>query len=250
MTAAPAIRQVSSPNHGERAPGKPVDMIILHYTGMDSGERALRWLCDPESGVSSHYFVFEDGRICQLVDESRRAWHAGTSLWEGESDINSRSIGIEIANPGYEFGYQPFPDTQIAATIALCLDILARRPVAPHHVLAHSDVAPLRKNDPGELFPWRRLSEAGVGLWVPPEPITISAPATTLRRGEHGEEVAALRVGLARYGYGLGPGDEYDVLTEAVVRAFQRHFRPERVDGAADASTMKTLDRLLEMRRK
>jgi N-acetylmuramoyl-L-alanine amidase len=249
MSAALQIEQVPSPNHGERAAGTPIDMIILHYTGMESGERALRWLCDPESAVSSHYFIFEDGRICQLVDESRRAWHAGKSLWEGESDVNSRSVGIEIANRGHEFGYRPFPDGQIAATIALCRDILARHTIPPHRVLAHSDIAPLRKEDPGELFPWQRLFEAGIGLWVPPEPITISSPDTILRRGERGEHVAKLRAELARYGYGVEPGEEYDVVTEATVRAFQRHFRPERVDGAADPSTMKTLERLLRMRR-
>ncbi len=249
MTALP-IEQVPSPNHGERAADKPIDMIIVHYTGMDSGERALRWLCDPESGVSSHYFIFEDGRVCQLVDESRRAWHAGKALWDGESDVNSRSIGIEVANPGHEFGYRPFPDIQIAAAIALCRDILTRHPMPPERVLAHSDVAPERKDDPGELFPWQRLFEAGVGLWVPPEPITIGPPATTLRRGERGDEVADLRHGLSAYGYGVEPGEEYDALTEAIVRAFQRHFRPAKVDGMADASTVKTLQRLTALRQK
>ncbi|HVZ12905.1 MAG TPA: N-acetylmuramoyl-L-alanine amidase [Bauldia sp.] len=249
MTGMTAIAEMPSPNHGERAAGKAIDMLILHYTGMESGERALRWLCDPESGVSSHYFVYEDGRVCRLVDENRRAWHAGKSLWEGDSDVNSRSIGIEIANPGHEFGYHPYPDVQVDAVIALCRDIVARHPIPAHRVLAHSDVAPMRKEDPGELFPWRRLAEGGIGLWVPPEPITISSATTTLRRGERGEGVAKLRQRLSRYGYGVEAGDEYDVVTEAVVRAFQRHFRPARVDGAADASTIKTLGRLLEMRR-
>jgi N-acetylmuramoyl-L-alanine amidase len=242
-----AIEHHASPNHGERAAGKPIDMLILHYTGMASEERALKWLCDPESAVSSHYFVFEDGRICQLVEESRRAWHAGQSFWDGETDINSRSIGIEIANPGHEFGYRPFPEVQIAAVIALCRDILARHPIPARHVLAHSDVAPLRKQDPGELFPWRQLAMAGVGLWIDDAP-SLSVPQ--LQTGERGPGVAALKKRLRTYGYAVGEGDEFDVVTEAAVRAFQRHFRAERVDGVADASTMSVLERMLELRQK
>jgi N-acetylmuramoyl-L-alanine amidase len=241
------IEHQPSPNHGERAPGKPVDMLILHYTGMISDERALKWLTDPESAVSSHYFVFEDGRMARLVEEDRRAWHAGQSFWDGETDINSRSIGIEVANPGHEFGYRPFPKPQIEAVIALCRDILARHTIPPERVLAHSDVAPLRKDDPGELFPWSELHAAGVGAWVPPQPFS---EGVSYRLGEHGEAVAALKNGLRSYGYGVEPGPEFDTDTEAVVRAFQRHFRPERVDGVADASTAMTLDRLAALRRK
>lgn len=240
------IEHSPSPNHGERAPGKPVDMLILHYTGMASDERALKWLCDPESGVSSHYFVFEDGRVAQLVDEHRRAWHAGQSSWAGETDVNSRSIGIEVANPGHQFGYRPFPGPQIAAVIALSRDILARHEIPADRVLAHSDVAPMRKDDPGELFPWQALAEAGIGLWVPPE--TISE-GPKLRLGERGEAVQKLRAAFASYGYGLDPGNEFDSVTEAVVRAFQRHFRPARVDGIADTATVGTLGNLLAMRR-
>ena len=243
MTAQPVrIEQHPSPNHGARAAGAPIDILLLHYTGMVSGERALAWLSDPRSEVSSHYFVAEDGDVVQMVDESRRAWHAGASSWAGETDINSRSIGIEIANPGHEFGYRPFPEAQVDALIALCRAILARHPIPPRRVLAHSDVAPERKQDPGELFPWRQLAEAGVGLWVPPAPLTEGA---ALKPGDRGPEVAALRAKLARYGYGVGAGDAYDALTEAVVTAFQRHFRPERVDGVADPSSLATLDRLL-----
>ena len=236
-----AIEHRASPNHGERAAGKPVDMIILHYTGMASAERAVSWLCDPESGVSSHYVVFEDGRIVQLVDERRRAWHAGKSYWAGETDINSRSVGIEIANPGHEFGYRPFPEEQIRALIALCHDILLRHIVPPGHVLAHSDVAPFRKIDPGELFPWDVLNAAGIGHWVAPEPLS---EGETLRLGERGEGVRALRSALRRYGYDVALGEEYDLHTETIVSAFQRHFRQERVDGVADRSTVATLRRL------
>ena len=238
----PAIEHHPSPNHGERAAGASVDILLLHYTGMVSDERALAWLCDPESAVSSHYFVFEDGRVAQLVEEDRRAWHAGKSSWDGETDINSRSIGIEIANPGHEFGYRPFPDVQIAALIPLCRDILARRPVPPQRVLAHSDVAPTRKDDPGELFPWQRLAEAGIGRWVAPAPIV---PRAALKSGDSGTAVANLRGSLGRYGYGIEAGPDYDDLTAAVVTAFQRHFRPALVDGRADPWTLATLDRLL-----
>jgi N-acetylmuramoyl-L-alanine amidase len=231
----------ASPNHGERAAGKPVDMIILHYTGMPSAERAIAWLCDPESNVSSHYVVDENGGIVQLVDETRRAWHAGQSFWAGETDINSRSIGIELVNPGHEFGYRPFPDVQIAALVALCHDILLRHLVPPHHVLAHSDVAPFRKIDPGELFPWATLHAAGIGHWVSPEPLSEGA---NFKIGERGEGVNALRAALGAYGFHLAPGDEYDAATETIVSAFQRHFRPVRVDGVADASTVATLARL------
>src|SRR5260221_13254360 len=143
-----AIEHLPSPNFGRRAEGKEIDTLILHYTGMASAERALKWLRDPESSVSSHYFVFEDGRVAQLVDDKDRAWHAGKSFWAGETDINSRSLGIEIANPGHEFGYRAFPEPQIAAVIALCQELVRRYPIPPERVLAHSDVAPLRKEDP------------------------------------------------------------------------------------------------------
>ena len=242
MAPLPRFEQRPSPNHGERAAGKPVDILLVHYTGMDSDESALKWLADPRSEVSSHYFVGQDGTVVQLVDEDRRAWHAGKSSWAGETDINSRSIGIEVANPGHDFGYRPFPEAQIAALIVLCRAILARHPIPPARVLAHSDVAPTRKDDPGELFPWQRLSDAGVGLWVEPVPLA-DGPARAF--GDSGPAVADLRSKLARYGYGIEDGAAYDELTEAVVTAFQRHFRPARVDGRADPSTLATLDRLL-----
>ena len=236
------IEPAASPNFGKRAEGKPIDILILHYTGMASAERALKWLCDPESSVSAHYFVFDDGRIVQLVDENDRAWHAGKSFWAGETDINSRSLGIEIANPGHEFGYRAFPDDQVEAVIALCADLARRHAIAPERVLAHSDVAPLRKEDPGELFPWRRLHDAGIGHFVAPEPI-LAGP--DLRPGDDGIGVDMLKQELGQYGYGLAQGPAFDAETAAVVRAFQRHFRPERVDGIADASTIATLARLI-----
>jgi N-acetylmuramoyl-L-alanine amidase len=237
---------VSSPNHGDRVgPGRP-DMIVLHYTGMATAEDALERLCSPIAKVSSHYLVFEDARIFQLVPEARRAQHAGISSWEGESDINSRSIGIEIVNPGHDGGYPDFPDRQIAVVIALCRDILTRRPMRADRVVAHSDVAPSRKQDPGEKFPWARLHAAGVGHWVEPAPLSGNGGLST---GDAGPPVAELQSSLAAYGYGIAASGRFDQAMHDVVAAFQRHFRPARVDGIADASTVDTLRRLMTARR-
>ena len=229
-------------NFGERAEGKPLDMIILHYTGMQSGEGALDWLCNTASGVSCHYFIDELGKITQLVPENKRAWHAGKSCWEGESDINSRSIGIEIVNPGHEFGYRDFTDVQIDAVIELCRDCGERLCVPPQNILAHSDVAPLRKEDPGEKFPWQQLFKAGIGHWVMAEPI---GSGRYIQRGDVGAPVEALQSMLALYGYAVEITGEYDELTASSVTAFQRHFRQQKVDGVADQSTLATLHRLL-----
>jgi N-acetylmuramoyl-L-alanine amidase len=237
------IERVSSPNFGKRAEGKRIDTLILHYTGMASAERALRWLCDPESSVSAHYFVFEDGRVVQLVDEQDRAWHAGKSFWAGETDINSCSLGIEVANPGHEYGYRPFPDGQIDAVTRLCRDLVRGHPIPPERVLAHSDVAPMRKEDPGELFPWGRLHEAGIGQYIEPAPIVTGR---VLQTGDRGEAVADLKRRFRGYGYGLADHAEFDEEMAAVLRAFQRHFRPQRIDGIADPSTVATLDRLMK----
>jgi N-acetylmuramoyl-L-alanine amidase len=236
-----------SPNYDERQDGQPPDMILLHYTGMQTGAAALERLCSPQSKVSTHYVVFEDGRIVQCVPEEKRAWHAGVSSWAGETDVNSRSIGIEIVNPGHEFGYSDFPLRQVAAVISLCKSIITRRgPIAPDRVLAHSDVAPARKEDPGEKFPWALLAESGVGHWVRPAPLDLEGQ--TLRPGEHGEAVRRLQHALKSYGYGIEESGSYDEATRAVVTAFQRHFRPARVDGIANASTMLTLRALIETR--
>lgn len=241
MTALKIARDVVSPNHGPRPQGLRPDILLLHYTGMPTAAEAIARLCDPVANVSSHYVVDEDGAILRLVPEARRAHHAGVSSWQGTTDINSRSIGIEIVNPGHEFGYRPFPDAQVEAVIALCRDILARQPIAPERVLGHSDVAPERKEDPGELFPWDRLAAVGIGRWVEPAPIS-DGPA--FRRGDEGLPIRALQAMLAHYGYGLDLTGVFDARTEAVVTAFQRHFRPARVDGIADRSTLETLHRL------
>ena len=236
----------ASPNFEERAGGRAPDMLLLHYTGMQSSLAALARLRDEnDPRVSSHYFIDDEGTIIQLVPESRRAWHAGLASWAGESDINSCSIGVEIANPGHDFGYRDFPPHQIGAVIALCKDIVARHKIRADRVLAHSDVAPGRKQDPGEKFPWQRLHEQGIGHWTAPAPI-VDAPF--LGVGDCGSGVSELQMQLADYGYGISVTGNYDAATRDVVTAFQRHFRQERTDGVADASTVRTLAALTATR--
>lgn len=231
-------RVLPSPNHGERIGVAGPDMLVLHYTGMRSTQEAVEWLRSPERGVSAHYVVYENGGIAQLVPESRRAWHAGVSSWAGATDLNSHSIGIEIANPGHDHGYPPFPAIQIEAVTALSKDIVTRRAIAPERVLAHSDIAPKRKDDPGEKFPWEVLHRAGVGHLVEEVPVS---DGRYFMRGEHGQPIEALQAMLAFYGYCVPITGTYCEETEIVVRAFQRHFRRARVDGIADVSTLATL---------
>ena len=233
---------IPSPNFGERNGGRAPDMILLHYTGMPDVEGAVRQLCTAGSEVSAHYIVLEDGRFVQCVPEVNLAWHAGVSSWAGEQDINSCSIGIEIVNRGHDWGYPDFPLRQVAAVIALCRGIMLRRNVPPHRVLGHSDVAPARKRDPGEKFPWHSLANSGVGHWVQPSPIERG---DSLKLGIVGDDVRNLQQALARYGYGVPITGKYDGQTMDVVSAFQRHFRPARVDGMADHSTLVTLHALL-----
>lgn len=209
-----------SPNFEDRAGGVSPTMIILHYTGMQTGQAALERLCDEASKVSAHYLVEEDGSIFQMVEESKRAWHAGKSYWAGETDINSHSIGIEIVNPGHEFGYRTFPEAQIEAVIKLCQDIQSRHAI--RHVLAHSDIAPDRKEDPGELFPWKHLSEHGIGFWP-------------------GEVEGKIDVSNALREIGYNPAlDENTLIT-----AFQRHYVPEVFEqNTAGQTCTLTLSRL------
>ncbi|NFV81441.1 N-acetylmuramoyl-L-alanine amidase [Magnetospirillum aberrantis] len=225
MTSKQAYVHHLSPNHDIRRIAG-VDMLVLHYTGMRSGPEALDRLLDPDAQVSAHYLVDEDGTIHHLVPESRRAWHAGKSCWRGETDVNSRSIGVEIVNPGHEFGYRPFPEVQIQAVIRLCLGIVSRHSITARNVVGHSDVAPTRKQDPGELFPWAQLKGYGLGLW----PFTGDERAVP-----EPEAVPGL---LAAYGYDVSD-------PAAAIAAFQRHFRPERIDGVADGETLARLQRLL-----
>ncbi|MCX8132894.1 MAG: N-acetylmuramoyl-L-alanine amidase [Roseococcus sp.] len=201
-------------------------MLVLHYTGMRSGAEALARLCDPAAQVSAHYLVEEDGTVFRLVPEHRRARHAGVSHWRGREGLNACSIGIEVVNPGHQWGYRPFPALQMGALAELCLDILARHPIPPRHVLAHSDVAPDRKRDPGELFDWQGLAALGIGLWPAPAAPPPEEETTTL---------------LGRIGY------RTDLPRATLVTAFQRHWRPERVDGLADAETRARMAGLLAL---
>ncbi len=218
-------------------------MLVLHYTGMESASAAIDWLTRTESRVSCHYVVDEEGKIYQLVAEAKRAWHAGVSSWNMEADINSRSIGIEIVNPGHLHGYPDFPDVQIEAVIALSKDIVARHNIEPRNVVGHSDIAPGRKIDPGEKFPWRKLHEAGVGHMVE----EVEAKGVEMRPGQKGARIGEFQARLALYGYGLQVDGVYDRKTRDCVWSFQAHFRQSQVDGIADAGTRATLEALLAL---
>ncbi|HEV7369312.1 N-acetylmuramoyl-L-alanine amidase [Arenibaculum sp.] len=220
--------ELPSPNHGPRAPGATVDLLILHYTGMRSCEEALARLTDPAAQVSAHYVVGEDGTVWRLVPEERRAWHAGVGSWQGEREVNGRSVGIELVNPGHEWGYRPFPPAQMDALADLARAVMGRHGIAPERVLGHSDVAPSRKEDPGELFDWQGLARIGVGIWA-------DAPESR----EDDSDCAGM---LGRYGYETdGPGGVRAALT-----AFQRHFAPTSLGRDWDAAQAGTLRALLE----
>lgn len=231
------LRWRPAANFEPRRDGRAIDMIVLHYTGMDSAAAACDLLCGEGGRVSCHYLVDEDGTITAMVGEEFRAWHAGASSWKGETDTNSRSIGIEIHNPGHGRDYRDFPEPQMAAVARLCRDILGRHMIPPQHVLAHSDVAPGRKIDPGERFDWQRLARAGVGHWVPP----AESDATPLSP----DGIAAFQDLLRRYGYGIEVSGVIDEQTRKVTDAFQRHFRPALVNGIPDVSCLRTAERLV-----
>ena len=234
-----------SPNHDGRG-DCPIDMLILHYTGMIEIAAARHRLTDPLAKVSAHYLIDEDGLCFAMVPENRRAWHAGHSYWQGETDINVRSIGIELQNPGHEFGYRRFPEAQMACLKKLAADILARYSIAPMRVLGHSDVAPERKQDPGELFDWAGLAAAGIGVWPLSVAATEAVPAAPeLTPGMQGGAVLDLQLAFDAVGYRIEGSGLYDPTTIAVVTAFQRHFRPTSVDGLADAETQALLWQLL-----
>ena len=230
------VQETPSPNHDDRPTGQPVDMLILHYTGMQSGQAALDQLRDPGKKLSSHYVVEEDGTVFRLVPEERRAWHAGISHWRGHSPLNGRSIGIEIVNPGHHWGYRDFPVLQLASVCDLCLGILSRHPIPARNVLAHSDVAPDRREDPGEKFDWSQLAREGVGLW--PDGVPDLGPTKAVRDAASLREV---RGALSDIGYLVVPEGPLDPALSTVLRAFQRHWRPEAITGQADAGTLARL---------
>lgn len=237
-----SFRELPSPNQADRPAGMPIDMLILHYTGMQTAQAAIDRLRDPAARVSSHYVVDEDGTVFCLVPEARRAAHAGVSFWRGHTGLNDRSIGIEIVNPGHEWGYRDFPALQMAAVCDLCLAILARHPIPARNVAAHSDVAPDRKEDPGELFDWPGLARNGVGLW--PEGVPDLGTGDVVR-----DAVAlhAVRGALATIGYDVAADGALDPALATVLRAFQRHWRPEAITGEADAGTRARLDAVARM---
>ena len=241
-----SIERRDSPNHNART--RDVSLLVMHYTGMDTAEAALERLCDPEAGVSAHYVVCEDGRVIQLVDEERRAWHAGLGTFSGETDVNSASIGIEIVNGGHCFGLPDFPRAQIDAVIALSEAVMARWTIHASGVIGHSDLAPERKLDPGERFPWARLADYGVGVW--PDPVS---GGRSLKFGPgfgEGQGLAAAQDHLARIGYGLEVTAAYTARTRAVVAAFQRRFRPDHVDGLIDAETASLIESVRDLTRR
>jgi len=236
-----------SPNHDARPGDGEIDILVLHYTGMKSAGEALARLCDPDAKVSAHYLIDEDGAIFRLVAENRRAWHAGAASWCGNTDVNGHSIGIELVNPGHEFGYQPFPDAQMAQVIALSAEIVLAHNIPAENVVGHSDVAPSRKQDPGELFDWARLAAAGVGLWPQADFKAGSGAATIIGPGDTGAEVAALQSVLGSFGYDLVADGVYGEQMELVVTAFQRHFRQSLVDGIADGETLDLISHMADL---
>ncbi|KCZ64932.1 peptidoglycan recognition protein family protein [Hyphomonas atlantica] len=238
------IEHVASPNFNERK--HPLDMLVLHYTGMATGEDALERMCDSKAEVSAHYMVWEDGRITQLVEEDKRAWHAGVASWQGQQDLNSRSIGIEIVNGGHDFrapdgGLPPYPRPQIHAVLDLVHDILGRHAIPATRILGHSDIAPLRKQDPGEHFPWERLARAGISLWPDFDGTTKEVIGKGLERGASGSSVWRLQTMLSEIGYGFDVTDIYGETCENVVTAFQRRWLPEQVTGQADLTTLRRI---------
>ena len=220
------MTEKESPNFSERPPGFDIDLLLLHYTGMESAEAAIERLCDPEAKVSSHYVIDQDGTTVCLVPEDKTAWHAGQSCWEGKIGMNQRSIGIELVNPGHEFGYQDFPDAQMNALVELSTGILARHPIPRRFVLGHSDVAPMRKEDPGEKLDWKGLADKGIGLW--PQATDMEPIDGTIRE---------VQIALRNIGYCVPVDGEDTVVYRSILKAFQRHWRPKTVDGKADKDT-------------
>lgn len=252
------IIQAPSPNFNERP--CTIDSIIIHYTDMVSAKAALDWLTNPISRVSAHYLIDEEGKIYKMVAEERRAWHAGNSYWQGRTNLNDCSIGIELSNPGHSYGYQPFPEAQIESLIKLCLDIQKRWNIPSSRILGHSDIAPQRKQDPGHLFPWKRLADEGLGMWPASQQEAQSGGLLDML-SQFGNEIRLLsRAILAFQSYFPSPkipserkitkmlsqlGYSVESPPHALI-AFQRHFQPHKVDGIADRETYALLQGLLQ----
>lgn len=234
---------VPSPSFNDRPEDVKLDMLVLHYTGMADCGAAIERLKDPEAKVSCHYVVDLDGAIVQMVGEEHRAWHAGRSFWRGVRDNNGRSIGIEIQNKDHTDGYHDFPDDQMNAVVELSQDILSRHDIPAHNIVAHSDIAPGRKIDPGEKFNWKRLYDCGIGHWVAPVPVRSGQ---FFQQGDQGEPVSALQAMLGAYGFDLEITGDFNKVTQDVVFAFQQHWRQAKVDGIADVSTIETLHKLIQ----
>ncbi len=233
------IKFLASPNFDARK--LPVSILVLHYTGMGTGQVAIDRLRDPEAKVSAHYVVEEDGGIIQMVNEEDRAWHAGVSSWNGITDVNSASIGIEIVNRGHDFDLPDFPEEQIGAVLWLSQEIMKRHDIKAHNVVGHSDVAPGRKIDPGEKFPWHLLAAEGIGLW-PNEP--SEDQRILFESGDRDRGISAAQMGLANMGYGAEVTGVMDEKTIALIEAFQRRYRPSKIDGKIDVQTLDIIGKL------
>lgn len=229
----------SSPNFDERDPAVPLQFVVLHYTGMKNGTEALERLCDVKSKVSAHYVIEEDGRVFKLVDDGKRAWHAGKSTWHGITDMNSASIGIELVNPGHQFGYRPFPASQITALKELLGGLVKQHGLSPtKSLVAHADIAPNRKEDPGELFPWQELATAGFGLWPQPQESDYG----------HADDSEVQNM-LGAIGYDCPRSGAYDRETRPALIAFQRHYEPNNLTGTPERETIARLRALVRMLR-
>lgn len=237
------IKSFPSPNFDERK--LPISILVLHYTGMETGQAAIDRLCDPDAKVSAHYVVEEDGNIIQMVEEKDRAWHAGVSSWNGLSDINSASIGIEIVNGGHDYGLPDFPQEQIGAVLWLSQDIIKRHNIEARNVVGHSDVAPGRKIDPGEKFPWHLLASEGIGLW--PQNI-VEDQRILFETGDRDRGISAAQMGLANIGYGVEVTGVMDENMIALIEAFQRRYRPSNIDGKIDVQTLDMIGKLSSLK--
>ncbi len=243
------VSATPSPNYNDRR--EDVDMLVLHYTGMESGDAALTRMCDPASEVSAHYMIWETGDVVQLIGEDKRAWHAGVSTWQGDDDLNSRSIGIEIVNGGHDVPREdgslpPFPDAQIASVIALSQQIIARWHIPQTRIVGHSDIAPARKKDPGEHFPWQQLSAAGIGLYQP-KSVKAKRALSPIVPGDSGEPIRAIQRQLLGIGYAIEVTGAYDDQTEAAVTAFQRRWTQDIISGHCTANTLAVLDAIAKL---